>query len=148
MNIGDICSREVATIGAEDSVEEAAEMMRRLNVGTLVVTESQGEHAVIVGIVTDRDLVMEVMAKGVEPDSVTVGEIMSNELVVAEEGDDLSDILDAMRDECVRRVPVTDGDGALVGVLALDDVLCLYARDMERMAGIVGSQRLVGSRHS
>jgi len=146
MNIGDICNRVVACIGVDESAQEAAELMRQLHVGTLVVTGPDSEQSAPVGILTDRDLVVEVMAKAVDANSVTVGDIMSDELLIADEDGDISDILEAMRTDGVRRVPVLNQDGALVGVLALDDVLRLYARDIERMAGIVGSQRLHESR--
>lgn len=141
MNVGEICNRVVATIDAGQSGLQAAELMRQLHIGTLVVTGSQDGGGAPVGILTDRDLVVEVMAKSVDPASVTVGDIMSTELLLAEEEDDISDTLEAMREEGVRRVPVLDEDGALIGVLALDDVLRLYARDIGTMAGIVGAQR-------
>lgn len=142
MNIGDICNRIVASITVDETAQEAAELMRQLHVGTLVVTEADGEIPAPVGIITDRDLVIQVMAKGDDPSSVNVSDIMSDELLMAEEGDDVGDTLEAMEDAGVRRVPVVDSDGALIGVLALDDVLRVYARDIEKMAGIVGSQRL------
>lgn len=142
MNIGDICNRIVASITVDETAQDAAELMRQLHVGTLVVTESDGEIPAPVGIITDRDLVIQVMAKGDDPRSVNVIDIMSDELLMAEEGDDVGDTLEAMEDAGVRRVPVVDSDGALIGVLALDDVLRVYARDIEKMAGIVGSQRL------
>lgn len=142
MNIGDICNRIVASITVDETAQEAAELMRQLHVGTLVVTESDGEIPAPVGIITDRDLVIQVMAKGEDARSVNVSDIMSDELLMAEEGDDVGDTLEAMEEAGVRRVPVVDSDGALIGVLALDDVLRVYARDIEKMAGIVGSQRL------
>lgn len=142
MNIGDICNRVVACVGADESVQQAAELMRELHVGTLVVTGPDSGRPTPVGILTDRDLVIEVMAKGVDPTTLTVGDIMSDQLLMAEDGDDVGDTLEAMEEEGVRRVPVVDSDGALIGVLALDDVLRVYARDIEKMAGIVGSQRL------
>jgi len=146
MNIGDICNRVVACIGVDESAQEAAELMRQLHVGTLVVTGAEADRSAPMGILTDRDLVVEVMAKGVDPGSLTVGDIMSEDLLLAEEDGDVSDILESMQSEGVRRVPVLNQDGALVGVLALDDVLRLYARDIEKMAGIVGAQRLHESR--
>lgn len=141
MKVGEICNRVVATVEAGQTVQQAAELMRRLHIGTLVVTGAQDDEGAAVGILTDRDLVVEVMAKSVDPTSITVGDVMSTELLLADEEDDVSETLEAMREQGVRRVPVLDEDGALIGVLALDDVLRLYARDIGTMAGIVGAQR-------
>lgn len=139
MNVGDICNRVVATIDANQTAQEAAELMRKLRVGTLVVTEADGELAPV-GILTDRDLTVDVMADGLDPNEVLVADVMTANPLVAEEEEDVSDALDAMRNEGVRRVPVLNQDRALVGILALDDVMHLLARDMERMADIVGTQ--------
>ena len=141
MKIGDVCNRIVIYVHEDESVQRAAELMRKYHVGNLVVTELDDERQMPVGIVTDRDIVVEVIAKGVDPNELTVGDIMSKELELASEGDDVSDVLDAMRESGIRRMPVVDSAGALVGVLALDDLLQLYAADLSTIAAIVGTQR-------
>ncbi|HSN18613.1 MAG TPA: CBS domain-containing protein [Gammaproteobacteria bacterium] len=140
MNVGDICNRVVATIGANQTAQEAAELMRTLHVGTLVVTEPDSGQPAPVGILTDRDLTIDVMAEGLNPEEVLVADIMTSNPVMAEEDQDVSDALDAMSSEGIRRVPVLNQERALVGILALDDVMHVLARDMERMADIVGTQ--------
>ena len=141
MKTGDVCNRIVIYVNQDESVRHAAEMMRKYHVGNLVVTESGEAKQMPVGIVTDRDIVVEVIAKGVDPEELTVGDIMSDELALASEEDDISDVLDAMRQSAIRRMPVVDSSGALVGVLALDDLLQLYAADLSAIAAIVGTQR-------
>lgn len=141
MNIGDICNRVVVCVGAGDTVLRAAELMRGQNVGCLVVVEPQDGGQAPVGIVTDRDLVIEVMAKGTDPESLMVEEIMSEDPLVVEEGGDVDDVLDAMQTEGIRRVPVVNDTGALVGILVLDDLLRLFATEIGRATEIAGSQR-------
>lgn len=141
MNVGDICSRAVVSIGTDEPVQQAAELMRRYHVGTLVVTQPASAGDEPIGVITDRDIVIGVVAKEVDPDTLTVGDVMSGEPVIAEEDDDLNDVLDDMRREGVRRIPVVDSAGTLVGVFALDDLLQLLATQLNLVAGIVGSQR-------
>lgn len=141
MNVGDICSRAVVSIGADQSVQTAAEMMRRYHVGSLVVTQSTRAGDQPVGVVTDRDIVIEVIAKDVDAETFTVGDIMSTDPLMAEEDDDVNDVLDDMRKEGVRRIPVVNAAGTLIGVFALDDLLQLIATQLDLVAGIVGAQR-------
>lgn len=141
MNVGDICSRAVVSIGADEPAQQAAELMRRYHVGTLVVTQPASGGDEPVGVITDRDIVIAVVAQQVNPDTLTVGDIMSGEPLIAEEHDDVNDVLDDMRRESVRRIPVVDDAGILVGVFALDDLLQLLATQLNLVAGIVGSQR-------
>jgi CBS domain-containing protein len=145
MNIEDICNRVVVSIGADEPVQRAAELMRQHHVGSLVVTAGADGGLEPVGVVTDRDIVVEVVAEGVDPATLTIGDIMSEEPLIASEEDDVDEVLEDMRKEGVRRIPVVDRDGALVGVFALDDLLQMMATQMDLVAGIVGSQRTVES---
>lgn len=142
MKIGDICNRVVISITEDEPVRRAAELMRRHHVGTLVVTRFDNENTVPIGIVTDRDIVIEVIAEGVDPDDITVGDIMSDMVILACEDDGVSDTLEIMRKHRIRRIPVVNKRDALVGVLALDDLLQLIAANLDDMAAIVGGQRL------
>lgn len=146
MNIGDICSRAVVSIGVNDPVRQAAEMMRNYHVGSLVVTESRDGGLMPVGMLTDRDIVVGIVAKDVDPLTVTVGDIMSPDPLIAAEDDDVGEILEDMRKEGVRRIPVVDETDKLIGIFALDDLLQMLAVQMDLVAGIVGSQRLEETR--
>lgn len=141
MKTGDVCNRIVIYVNQGESVQRAAELMRKYHVGNLVVTEFGDDAQVPVGIVTDRDIVVELIAKGVDPEGLTVGDVMSDGLQIACEDDEVSDVLDTMRASGIRRMPVVDAKGALVGVLALDDLLQLCAADLSAIAAIVGTQR-------
>ncbi|HSN17526.1 MAG TPA: CBS domain-containing protein [Gammaproteobacteria bacterium] len=142
MNVGDVCNRIVITVQTTDTVRHAAELMRKYHVGNLVVTDRQDGRMAPIGVVTDRDIVVEAVAKKSDPDHITVGNIMTGHPLVAHELDSVVSTLDAMSEVGVRRVPVMNDADALVGVLALDDLFQLLASQIHNMAAIVGTQRL------
>lgn len=141
MKVGDVCSRLVIDVTQDEDVRRAAELMRKYHVGYLVVTEYGDADKVPIGVITDRDIVIEVVAKAVDADELTVGDIMTELPLIASESDGISDALDAMRSKGVRRVPVVDAKRSLIGVLAVDDLLPVLATGISTMASIVGSQR-------
>ncbi|MBW8306487.1 MAG: CBS domain-containing protein, partial [Thiobacillus sp.] len=94
-----------------------------------------------VGIVTDRDIVVEVVAAGVNPDALKMGDIMGPEVATVREGEGLFEALRHMRDKGVRRMPVVDREGGLVGILTLDDLLSLLAEEMTELAKLVSRER-------
>jgi len=118
-----LCNHNVATVARRDSIEAAAIKMRDSHVGDLIVTEMRGGRVVPVGIVTDRDLVVEVLAESVAVDAVTVEDIMTTDLLSVNEDNGLEFTVRKMCDKGVRRVPVVDDEGTLIGVLSLDDVI-------------------------
>lgn len=136
MTAGEFCTREVTTAERGMSVTEAAKLMRDRHVGALVVVES-GERPVPVGLLTDRDLVVEVIGEEVPVDSVSVGDIMSADLLTAREEDRLWDTLERMRARGVRRVPVVDRGNFLVGILAADDILELLAQELGALSRLI-----------
>jgi len=146
MNIGDICSRAVVSVRSNEPVHRAAELMRQYHVGSLVVTDGPNHSQQPLGMVTDRDIVIEIVAKNVDPGTLTVGDVMSADQLIAEETDELDEVLEDMRAEGVRRIPVVDEEGMLVGVFALDDLLQLMATQLDLVAGIVGAQRVEENR--
>jgi len=141
MTIGTICNRDTVFTTRNSSIVDAAQLMRDHHVGDLVVVDEQAGRRVPVGIVTDRDLVIEILAKQVEPGSVTIGDVMSGELVTARESDGLFDTLQRMRAKGVRRVPVVDAGGALAGIVAVDDFLDLLAEEISALARLVSREQ-------
>jgi len=141
MAVGEICNRGVVVAEKTLSVPEAARLMRQNHVGDLVVVDTDGGGQKPVGIVTDRDIVIEVVAAGVDPDSLRVGDIMGPEVASVRESDGVFETLRTMRDRGVRRMPVIDRDGALVGILTLDDLLGLLADEMTELAKLVSHER-------
>jgi len=137
MTIGDICKRAVITAHPEMDAQEAARLMREHHVGDLIVVERRGGRDVPVGIVTDRDLVLEVLAQRVAPDSVSVRDIMSEDLRTTVDSDDVQSVVRLMSSEGVRRLVVTDEAGALEGVLALDDLVSEFSEQLTLLARLI-----------
>lgn len=141
MSIGEICNRDTIFTTRASSIGDAARLMREHHVGDLVVAEDKNGRRVPVGILTDRDLVVEILAKGVDMNAVNVGDIMSNELVTAREGDGIYETLQHMRAKGVRRVPVVDAGGGLVGIVSADDLLDLLADELTALARLVSREQ-------
>jgi CBS domain-containing protein len=137
MPISEVCNREVVIVRADDSVLEAARLMRQHHVGDVLVVEDRGGSRVPIGIVTDRDLVVEIMAAQLDPMAITVGDIMVSELVTVKESAGLFEAIEYMHAKGVRRLPVVDDNGGLAGILTLDDLLELLAEEMAALARLV-----------
>jgi CBS domain-containing protein len=141
MQAGDVCNREVIVIQADESVQVAAELMRRHHVGDVVLYREEGGRRIPTGIVTDRDLVVEVLVPGLDPTALAVRDIVTSPLSVARTDDSLFDALERMRSKAVRRLPVVDADGALAGILTMDDVIGLFTEMQVRLWAVVERQR-------
>lgn len=139
MKIGDICNRDVVTITKDGSILEAVKLMRAHHVGDVVVTDAD-DASRPVGILTDRDVVVEILAEELELDAVTVGDAMSRSLVTAPRDADLFETIRFMGTKGVRRVPVLDDDGHLHGVLSIDDVVKLLATEIRFISEVFSSQ--------
>ncbi|ABC35862.1 CBS domain-containing protein [Burkholderia thailandensis] len=123
MYIGRISTQPVEFCTADCNALELAERMRHAHVGDIVVIEYRDGDAVPIGLVTDRDLVVEVMARGEAPDQVTAGQVMSRGLIVVSETDEIAMALEEMRRSGIRRLPVVDDMGRLTGIVTLDDIV-------------------------
>jgi CBS domain-containing protein len=124
------------------TVSEAAQLMRRNHVGTVVVCETRnGGKRIPVGIVTDRDIVVEVVAPELRPDTITVGDIMSRKLVRVAETEDILKAVEIMRTHGVRRLPVVGKGGSLVGLLSTDDLARLLPGELADIGTIVARER-------
>ena len=140
MSAGEYCNREVIIVEPTISVTEAAVLMRRHHVGDLVVVEKEGEEARPVGIITDRDIVIEVVAQKIDPDSLTVKDIMSTDPVRVAETVSLLDTLELMKQRGVRRVLVIADSGGLQGLLSADDAIELIAEQINDLTQLVNRE--------
>ena len=136
MAIGELCTRNVVTIGREATIAQAAARMRQHRVGDLVVVERTNGGRVPVGIVTDRDVTVEVVALALDPGQATVGSIAGDRLLTVSEDEGMFEALRAMSERGVRRAPVIDRDGRLTGIISIDDMLTLLAAELARIARI------------
>ena len=141
MPVSEICNREVVIVQPDMTVHEAAKLMRQHHVGTVVIVEDRKGVNVPVGIVTDRDLVVEVMAPDLVQTVITVGDIMVQKLAVVQENTSVYEAIQYMRGEGVRRLPVVDGKGGLIGILTLDDLLELLAEELHELSKLVKQEQ-------
>jgi CBS domain-containing protein len=141
MSVGEYCNRDVVVVAKSDSVQEAINLMRQYHVGTVVVAEETGDKPKPVGILTDRDIIIEILAEGVELDTVTIGDVMSFDLVTVNENTTLLDAVSVMKDKGVRRLPVVNDKGGLEGILSVDDVIELLAEELSSIAKLIGKEQ-------
>ena len=139
MDIGTICKRNVVTVREADELVAAAQLMREKHVGYLIVVKPSIVDVTVtpVGVFTDRDIVVAVVAKETDPRTLKVGDVMTRQPAVVEEGSSVSTALQLMRRIGVRRVPVIGRAGTLVGVLSLDDVLDALAGELMDIASSI-----------
>lgn len=141
MKLEDVCIFEVACCTPEISLTEAARLMRQRHSGDLIVVDNADENREPVGVITDRDIVIEGVAQGKNPDQTKVRDIMSKRVVVASAAEDLSAAIDRMRAHGVRRIPVLDDEQRVIGVVALDDVVRLHAEQAAAILDVITKQQ-------
>lgn len=137
MNAGSVCKRGVVTVTASEDLIGAAHVMREKHVGYLIVSERRK----VVGVLTDRDIVVGVLAQEVDARALKVGDVMTRDPLLIEEEQSIEAVLCHMREAGVRRVPVVDRSGALTGVLSIDDVLEQIAQDLLNIAGSIRNEQ-------
>jgi len=140
MHVARICTHGVVTCSPDATALEMARLMRERHVGDVVVVDNQEGRIVPMGIVTDRDLVVEVMAHGVDPDMLKARDLMGRDLVTIGTTDSIDDALLQMRTRGIRRLPVVDAHGALAGVLTADDATRFLADALTEVARIPPQQ--------
>jgi CBS domain-containing protein len=137
MNVFDVCTREVVHLGADATVREAAELMRHRHVGMTVVVEKPNGECFPIGVLTDRDIVVSVVAPGIDPEVITVADVMTREITSCGIGDDLFQVLQAMHADGVRRLPVLDSDGALRGLISIDDIVAAIGAQLVELSAVM-----------
>ncbi|HET9923242.1 MAG TPA: CBS domain-containing protein [Methylomirabilota bacterium] len=133
--LGRICTKPVVTASAQMTVDQAARAMRSKNVGALVVVNAGRP----VGMLTDRDVAVEVVAKGMDPDTVRVGDVMGKKPVTIREELGILDAAKVFAKTGVRRLPVVTKSGVLVGIIAVDDLIMLLGNEMGHVAGALSA---------
>jgi CBS domain-containing protein len=141
MKVGEVCNREVAFVYGHERVSEAAKVMREHHVGSLVVVAEEARGVVPIGILTDRDIVVEVLTAGLDYGTVSAAEIMSRELITVREEDDVLDAFKTMRSRGIRRLPVLTRSGTLAGIVTIDDLLALVAEQVDDLVKTIASEQ-------
>jgi CBS domain-containing protein len=143
MLLNSFCMLDVARCSPRTTVLEAAHLMRRHHTGDLVVVDDDGgeERLTPLGVITDRDIVVEVLAQGADPATTLVSQVMRTPVVIANAHEDSSMVLDRMRVHGVRRIPVVGNNGCLVGIVTADDMLKQLATDANTLTEIVSKEQ-------
>jgi CBS domain-containing protein len=133
--LGKICTKPVVTASAQMTVDQAARAMRSKNVGALVVVNAGRP----VGMLTDRDVAIEVVARGMDPDTARVGDVMHKKPVTIREDLGIFDAARVFARTGVRRLPVVTKSGVLVGVITVDDLIMLLGNELGHVAGALSA---------
>lgn len=136
MTVKEMAREEVVTVPPGESTQTIARTMEEAGVGSVVVVE--GDHPV--GVVTDRDLAIQVVGDAADATERTASDVMVEDLFTVNETEGIYDVLERMREVGVRRVPLVDDDGAITGIVTLDDFLVLLASEFDNVSGVVQTE--------
>jgi CBS domain-containing protein len=140
LTVGEVCTRSVTIAFRTTLLNGAARLMRENHVGSLVVVDEIGGKRIVVGILTDRDIVTSVLALDLDCSTLMVEDVMSTDVVTARENDSLIDVMQIMRRKGVRRVPVVGPEGELIGLVTLDDLLEILAQELGLLVSAIETE--------
>lgn len=141
MRVGELCNREVVIAGPDETVVAAAALMRNHHVGDLVIVRREPQGNVPIGVLTDRDLVVEVLAQALDRAPILmIGDVLSRDVVCVGEDAQLDEVLRVMHERGIRRVPVVSSAGALVGIITFDDIVGVFSEQLAKLSAVVGRQ--------
>lgn len=134
MKIRDIIKTSVITLTKEATVLEAAQIMREQHVGSIIIVDQTKDQSKPIGIVTDRDIVVQLIAKQVPLESIEVQDIMASNLILSNEEEDVYSVIRKMRTHGVKRIPVINGEGYLKGIVSFEDLFLELSRELTDLA--------------
>lgn len=143
MRAGELCTRKVYLARREDPLAAAAREMRQRHIGALIVVEAREKAVRPIGILTDRDIVCGQLAKSADLFCLNVGDVMTPDPTTVHEDDELTETIKRLAAAGVRRAPVVNSGGDLVGILSLDDLLPAVAQELSALAALIGTQARV-----
>lgn len=140
MPISECSNISVVCCEADTTIPDVAALMRKYHVGDVVVVEKKDDSSIPIGIVTDRDIVIETIALQLDVKVFTAGDIMNAPIVTVQENEGLLETLRVMREHKIRRMPVVTDAGALYGIVTADDIINLLAAELSMMTGVIVEQ--------
>jgi CBS domain-containing protein len=141
VTVRDLATMQVVTVQPQTTLAECAQIMRNQHVGSVIVVDDKGRRDNPVGIVTDRDIVIETVAVNLDPKTLTASDVMTTPLATVSESDDILDALAKMRERGVRRLPVVDGDGTLAGIVSVDNLLEAMAEQLDSIVRVIKAEQ-------
>jgi len=137
MRIGEVCNRNVVCATRDTTVVEAARLMRQHHVGDLIVVDQIDGQRTPIGIVTDRDIVIEVVAPALDPMAIKLGDLLGGPLLAVEEQESCEETVRLMAAKGVRRMPVVNSAGLLAGIITVDDLLPQLGTQLAELSELV-----------
>jgi CBS domain-containing protein len=134
--------REVLVAARGTTIQDAAKLMRQHHVGDLVVVDSPDGNQVPVGIVTDRDIVLSVVATKLDPAVYTLGDLVTQDLITVRQDQGVFETIQHMRAHGIRRMPVVDGRGGLVGIVSVDDFIQLLGDELSELGKLIAREQV------
>jgi len=141
MSISEFCSRHVVCAERGTTINEAARLMRQHHVGDVIIVDCVGVRRIPVGIVTDRDIVVEIVAAGLDARALKVDDLVDGPLVTVAETASYAETVRLMSNKGVRRIPVLNAAGDLVGIITLDDMLRQLAGPLAQLGELTNRGR-------
>lgn len=138
MSLREICRTDVITLKKNSTLQEAARLMEENHVGCIVITQDNGKNRVA-GIITDRDLAL-TLGSAQNPQQMKISEMMKNYPITAQKDDGIFEVTQLMQEHGVKRIPVTNEDGSLFGIVSADDLLGLIGEEIRNLAQLTGVQ--------
>jgi signal-transduction protein with cAMP-binding, CBS, and nucleotidyltransferase domain len=133
----DLATQQVVTVQHNTTLAQCAQIMRNQHVGSLIVVQDAEDRDMPIGIVTDRDIVIGAVAVGLDPSTLTASDVMTTPIATVRETDDILDALAVMRERGVRRLAVVGANGALAGIIAVDNLLAVLAEQLDAVVGVI-----------
>lgn len=140
MTIKKVCGCDVVTVSDNMTVSDAAKLMKQHNVGDIVVVKNKGADEQIVGIITDRDIVIRIVADEEDPKQFLISDVMSTDLLILKSYQGVSQSLDMMCAKGVRRAPIVDENNQLIGIATVDDLFVLISEEASSIAKLIRKQ--------
>jgi CBS domain-containing protein len=147
MNVGDMCSKNVVQVSQQDSVLKVARIMREQHVSAVIVVDNIEGEIRPQGMITDRDLVLDVLAININPTFVKAEDILTNELICVTETHDVTEALKYLRYYGVRRAPVVNIEGVLVGLFGIEDSLSILSEEFSLLMKLLSSDLINETHH-
>ena len=141
MPIGELAVRQVIVAPRGTAVLDAAKLMRQYHVGDIVITSETNGRRRPIGIVTDRDIVLEVLAQGIDAAKLSVDDIMTRDLITVRESEGVFQTIQLMRAKGARRAPIVNEEGVLIGIVSADDFIDLLAEELSELAKLISREQ-------
>lgn len=141
LSLDQLYEKDVVCLKPDDTVYDAAREMLENHIGDIVITQEENGKTMPVGIVTDRDLVINATAKKLDPETIKLSDIMSKKVITATEDDDLTTLVRLVVDEGVSRLPIVDEAGNLAGILSSKRLFQYFAQGLCELSSISVQQQ-------